>query len=256
MPTPHADDPPVQYRPGPIAHLVFNRPRVKNALDAGCWPLLADALRRFEKDPDARVLVLSGAGGDFCSGADLSGNINASADQVSAKMREVASIIIHLHTMPKPTVARVDGVAVGVGMSLALGCDIVLASDRARFGAVFSRVGLTPDGGLSWLLPRVVGPHKAKELTLLGRLVEGPEARELGLANLVVPVAELDGVVGAWCARLAGCAPAAATGTLELIDGAWDSSFTEALEHEAVAQRRAVAALRERAREEHREAGA
>jgi 2-(1,2-epoxy-1,2-dihydrophenyl)acetyl-CoA isomerase len=246
--TQHADETPVRYRPGTIAHLVFNRPRVKNALDSDCWLLLADALKRFEKDPEARVLVLSGAGGDFCSGADLSGNINASSEKVSAKMREVASIIVRLHTMPKPTVAKVDGVAVGVGMSLALGCDIVIASDRVRFGAVFSRRGLTPDGGLSWLLPRIVGSHKAKELTILGRLIEGSEARDLGLANVVVPVDELDAVVDDWCERIAACAPTAATGTLELIDGAWNTTFAEALEHEAVAQRRAVAALRERRR--------
>jgi len=236
---------PVHYRPGTTAHLVFDRPQVKNALDAESWRLLADALEQFDKDAQARVLVLAGAGGEFCSGADLSGNINASADQVAAKMREVASIIVRLHTMPKPTVAKVDGVAVGVGMSLALGCDMVVASDRARFGAVFSRHGLTPDGGLSWLLPRIVGSHKAKELTLSGRLIDASEARDLGLANLIVPAGELDEVVGGWCERLAACPPAAATGTLELIDNAWTTTFTQALEHEAVAQQRAVRALRE-----------
>ncbi|GAA0960104.1 enoyl-CoA hydratase/isomerase family protein [Actinocorallia libanotica] len=240
----HPDEPPVLYRPGTTARIVFNRPRVKNALDARSWELLADALERFEKDPEARVLVLSGAEGNFSSGADLGGGITGSAEQVSAKMREVASVIVRLHTMPKPTLAKVDGVAVGVGLSLALGCDLVVASERARFGAVFSRVGLTPDGGLSWLLPRIVGPHKAKELTLFGRIVHGPEAGELGLANLVVPAGELDATVDDWCTRLAACAPVAASGTLELIDDAWHSTFTQALEHEAVAQRRAVAARR------------
>ena len=244
---PSSDEPPVLYHPGTTARLVFNRPRVKNALDSESWTLLADALEQFEKDPESRVLVLSGTGGDFSSGADLSGNINASSEQVAAKMREVAAIIVRLHTMPKPTVAKVDGVAAGVGMSLALGCDIIIASERARFGAVFSRVGLAPDGGLSWLLPRVVGSHKAKELTLLGRLVGGPEARDLGLANLVVPVDELDAVVDDWSERLAACAPAAAEGTLGLIDASWNTTFTQALENEAVAQRRAVAALREQA---------
>ncbi len=240
----HRDESPVLYRPGRISHLVFNRPQVKNALDADSWELLADALARFEKDPGARVLVLSGTGGNFSSGADLAGGITKSADQVTAKMREVASIILRLHTMPKPTVAKVDGVAVGVGMSLALGCDLVVASERARFGAVFSRIGLTPDGGLSWLLPRVVGPHKAKELTLLARLVHGHEARELGLANLVVPADELDAAVEAWCERVAEVAPAAAEGTLEIIDASWENTFAQALEHEAVTQRRAVAARR------------
>jgi 2-(1,2-epoxy-1,2-dihydrophenyl)acetyl-CoA isomerase len=237
-------EPPVLYRPGTITQLVFNRPRVKNALDAESWLLLAEALERFAKDDAARVLVLSGTGGTFSSGADLSG-ITGSSGQVAAKMREVSSIIVDLHTMPKPTVAKVDGVAVGVGMSLALGCDVVLASDRARFGAVFSRVGLTPDGGLSWLLPRIVGAHKAKELTLSGRLVGAAEALDLRLANLVVPPDELDAVTAEWSERFAEVAPAAAEGTLDLIDRAWNSTFTEALEREAAAQRRAVAALRE-----------
>lgn len=239
-----SEEPPVLYRPGEVAHLVFNRPRVKNALDSASWALLSDALEAFAKDPDARVLVLSGAGGDFCSGADLSGNINASAEKVAAKMREVASILVRLHTMPKPTLARVDGVAVGVGMSLALGCDLVLASATARFGAVFSRVGLTPDGGLSWLLPRIVGSHKAKELTLLGRLVGAAEAADLGLANLVVSAGELDPLIADWTARLAAVSPAAAAGTLDVIDASWTSSFTGALEAEAAAQQRAVATLR------------
>jgi 2-(1,2-epoxy-1,2-dihydrophenyl)acetyl-CoA isomerase len=239
---------PLHYLPGTTTRLVFDRPQVKNALDAECWELLAESLERFAADPDARVLLLSGAGGEFCSGADLSGNINASADQVGAKMREIASIIVRLHTMPKPTVAKVDGVAVGVGMSLALGCDLVVASERVRFGSVFSRRGLTPDGGLSWLLPRIVGPHKAKELTLFGRLIEAAEARELGLANLVVPVDELEAVVDDWCERLAGCAPAAASGTLDLVDGAWTTTFAEALEHEARAQQHAVRELRSASR--------
>ncbi|GAB2851267.1 enoyl-CoA hydratase/isomerase family protein [Actinocorallia aurea] len=235
---------PVLYEPGEIARLTFNRPRVKNALDAASWALLAEALEHFAADGGARVLVVTGAGGEFSSGADLSGNINASAEQVAAKMREVAAIIVRLHTMPKPTLARVDGVAAGVGMSLALGCDLVLASDRARFGAVFSRVGLSPDGGLSWLLPRIVGPHKAKELTLLGRIVGAEEAAALGLANAVVPAAELDALVADWASRLVSVSPAAAEGTLDVLDASWTSSFTESLEHEAVAQQRAVAALR------------
>ncbi|GAA3209704.1 enoyl-CoA hydratase/isomerase family protein [Actinocorallia longicatena] len=236
--------PPVRWLPGRVTRIVFDRPHVRNALDAESWDLLGEALDGFAQDPGARVLVLSGAGGAFCAGADLSGGINASSGQVAAKMREIASIIVRLHTLPKPTLAQVDGAAVGVGMSLALGCDLVVASDRVRFGSVFSRHGMTPDGGLSWLLPRIVGSHKAKELALFGRIIESAEARELGLANLIVPAGELEAVVGEWCERLAACAPAAASGTLDLIDGAWTSTFAEALENEAAAQQHAVAELR------------
>ncbi len=235
---------PLLYQPGPVARLVFNRPEKKNALDAACWELLDQALRAFESDDDARVLVLSGADGNFSAGADLAGGITGSADAVSAKMREIAGMIVRLHEMPKPTLAQVDGVAVGVGMSLALNCDLVIASDRARMGAVFSRVGLTPDGGLSWLLPRLVGPFKAKELTLTGRLIESREIAMLGLANTVVPVDTLDAVTAEWCDRLAALPPATAAGTLRLIDDAWTTTFTDNLEAEATAQQAAVAGLR------------
>lgn len=242
--TTNATEAPVLYQPGRVAHLVLNRPRFKNALNTESWTIVTAALAQFEEDPSARVLVLSGAAGAFCSGADLQGNINASSSEVAAKMREIAPAITLLYGMPKPTVAKVDGAAVGIGMSLALCCDIVIASDRARFGAVFSKLGLTPDGGLSWLLPRAVGSHRAKELTLFGRLVDGAEAARLGLANVVVPADEVDAVADDWCERLARCSPTAAAGTLGLLDQAWNTTFADALDQEATAQQRSVAALR------------
>ena len=176
--TPTADKILIAHDAG-VMTLTFNRPKLKNALDSDCWALLAKALIDFETSTEDRVLVLTGAGGEFCSGADLSGNIKGDAELVAAKMREVADILTRLHRMPKATIAQVDGVAVGVGMSLALGCDLVVASERSRFGAIFARHGLTPDGGLSWLLPRAVGPHKAKELALLTRLIAVPRPVEL-----------------------------------------------------------------------------
>jgi 2-(1,2-epoxy-1,2-dihydrophenyl)acetyl-CoA isomerase len=227
-----------------VTRLVFNRPQVKNALDARCWELLAQGLDEFAADPAARVLVLSGAGGDFSAGADLGGGITGSADAVAAKMREIAGIVLRLHEMPKPTVAAVDGVAIGVSMSLALGCDLVIASDRARFGAVFAKVGLTPDGGLSWLLPRLVGPHRAKELTLLARLVDAAEAERIGLVNRVVPADDLAAATEQWCALLADRTPECARGTLALLDDAWSTTLAEALENEAATQQVAVTALR------------
>ncbi len=104
------------YRPGRIAQVIFNRPQVKNALTSESWELLDKALRDFEADEDARVLVISGAGGCFSAGADTNGNFTASAEVVGARMREIAGIVIRLHTIPKPIVAKVDGPAVGVAM--------------------------------------------------------------------------------------------------------------------------------------------
>jgi 2-(1,2-epoxy-1,2-dihydrophenyl)acetyl-CoA isomerase len=244
MSNPPGDVPVLEYRPGRISHVVFNRPQVKNALNAESWVLLARALEDFAADEHARVLVLSGAGATFSAGADVTGNINAPAEQVGAKMREVADIVLRLHRMPKPVVAKVDGAAVGVAMSLALGCDLVIASDRARFGAVFAKIGLTPDGGLSWLLPQLVGLHKAKELVLFPGLIDAARARELGLVNTVVPAEELDAVTDEWCEQLAALAPKVAEGALALLDGAWTSTLPEALAAEADAQQAAVAELR------------
>jgi 2-(1,2-epoxy-1,2-dihydrophenyl)acetyl-CoA isomerase len=235
---------PLLYRPGRVAHIVFNRPEVRNALNAEMWELLPKALAEFEADADARVLVLCGAGETFSSGADVTGNINASAEKVGAKMRDVAEIVLRLHAMPKPVVAKVDGPAVGVAMSLALGCDLVIASDRARFGAIFAKLGLSPDGGMSWLLPQLIGTHKAKELLLFPRMIAAYEALQLGLVNKVVPASELDAATDEWCEQLAALAPKAAQGALQLVDGAWTSTLAEALAAEADAQQAAVADLR------------
>ena len=225
-----------------ITTITFNRPEVKNALDAECWELLDAALRTFESADEERVLVLTGAAGEFTSGADLSGGITGDAVKVATKMREIADILIRLHEVPKPTIAKVDGVAVGVGLSLALGCDLVAASDRARFGAVFVRQGLNPDGGLSWLLPRLVGPVRAKELTLLSRVIGAADADRLGLVNTVVTVDRLDGVVDDWASRLRDLSPVALAETKALINGTWEATFAEALEREATAQQRSAAA--------------
>lgn len=236
------DQTPLSYHPGRVARVVFNRPGKKNALNAECWVLLAEALEKFEADDEARVLILTGAGNEFSSGADLGGGITGSAEAVAAKLREVAAIIERLHTMNKPTMAVVPGVAAGVGMSLALCCDLVIASERARFGAVFTRVGLTPDGGSSWILPRVVGPHRAKELILTGAVIDAAEADRIGLVNRVVPESELDRVADHLAERLATCPPVAAAESLALLDNAWTTTFTEALAAEADAQQKAVAA--------------
>jgi 2-(1,2-epoxy-1,2-dihydrophenyl)acetyl-CoA isomerase len=235
---------PLLYQPGRVATIIFNRPDVRNALNAEMWDLLSKALAEFEADPDARVLVLSGAGQAFSSGADINGNINSSAKAVGEKMRDVAGIILRLHAMPKPVIAKVDGAAVGVAMSLALGCDLVIASDRARFGATFAKLGLSPDGGLSWVLPQLIGIHKAKELLLFPRMILADEAQQLGLVTAVVPASDLDAVTQQWCEALAELAPKAVEGTLRLLDAAWTSTLSQALTAEADAQQAAIADLR------------
>jgi 2-(1,2-epoxy-1,2-dihydrophenyl)acetyl-CoA isomerase len=234
----------LRYEHGRIARIVFDQPAKKNAIDAAGWDTLAAALTDFAADDDARVLVLTGAGGEFCSGADLSGGITGSAASVGAKMREVNEIIATLHAVPKPTLAVVPGVAAGVGLSLALCCDLVVAAERARFGAVWSRVGLTPDGGAGWLLPRLVGPARAKEMVLTGSVIDAAEADRIGLVNRVVPTDALDATAADLAEKLATCAPVTAAQSLSLLDGAWTRDFTENLAAEVDAQQAAVAARR------------
>jgi 2-(1,2-epoxy-1,2-dihydrophenyl)acetyl-CoA isomerase len=236
------DEAPLLYAPGTVATITFNRPGKKNALNAECWTLLAQALADFAADDQAKVLVITGAGGEFSSGADLAGGITGSAEAVASKLREVAAIILAIHESSKPTIASVPGVAAGVGLSIALCCDLVVASSSARFGAVFSRVGLTPDGGSSWLLPRLVGPARAKELVLTGRMVDAVEAERIGLVNAVVADTDLADHTATLAERVAQCSPVAASEGLRLLDRAWTSTFAEALADEADAQQKAVAA--------------
>lgn len=232
----------VRYQPGRIARIVFDAPAKKNAINAPGWDVLAAALRDVEDDDATRVLVLTGGGDAFCSGADLSGGITGSADSVARKMREVNDIIARLHALPKPTLAVVPGVAAGVGLSLALCCDLVVASERARFGAVWSRVGLTPDGGAGWLLPRLVGAARAKELVLTGGIVDAAEALRIGLVNRVLPADEVDAAGADLAEKLAACPPVVVRESLALLDDSWTRTFAENLDAEVEAQQAAVAA--------------
>lgn len=236
-----------------VTTVTLNRPERKNAMDGGMWHDLHDALGDIDARDEDRVVVLRGAGGDFCSGADLS----APREQGSrlTDMRFIGEVALRLHGLAKPTIASVDGVAVGAGCNLALGCDLVVASDRARFSEIFARRGLSVDFAGSWLLPRLVGLHKAKELVLLAEILPASEAARIGLVNLVVPSSELDQVVSGWASRLAEGPPIALSTSKRMLDSSFEMSFAEAVEAEALAQavnfatedaREALAAFKEK----------
>jgi 2-(1,2-epoxy-1,2-dihydrophenyl)acetyl-CoA isomerase len=221
-----------------VVTVTLNRPEKKNAVNSRSWVELLAVLQEVAGNPDDRALVLTGAGGNFCSGADLtdlSGAPGASSPFVHY-MRQLADPLLRLHRLPKPTLAKVDGVAVGIGLSMALGCDLVVASDRARFSEIFPRRGLTVDGGSSWLLPRLVGLHKAKELAMLGDMVPAAEAAALGLLNKVVPADELDEAAAEWATRLAQGPTIALSLTKGLLNNSFATSFDQALEDEARSQ--------------------
>ena len=221
---------------GPVRWLTLNRPQRMNAILPGGWGDLAVAFGEFEAS-DQRVLVLKGAGDDFCAGADLvDGGAGGSMAEARARMNRVADAALTLHRVSKPTIAAVDGVAVGAGMNLALGCDIVLATDRARFSEIFVRRGLTVDFGGTWLLPRHVGLQRAKELALSGRIVTGPEVVAIGLALEVVGPHELEERATELAEQIASRSPIGQMFAKQGINGSFESSMAEALGREGLAQ--------------------
>lgn len=223
---------------GPIRWLTIDRPERKNAIPGNGWPALRDVFVDFERS-ESRVLIVTGAGGDFCAGADLDPTQLGDTSSVVARHRRlkmVGEAALALHRSTKPTIAAVDGVAVGAGMNLALGCDVVIASERARFSEIFVRRGLTLDWGGTWLLPRVVGLQRAKELALSGRIISSEEAVEYGIALESVPVVTLaERAIEIAESFLAG-APIAQMFAKQGINAAFESSFEESTSWEGQSQ--------------------
>jgi 2-(1,2-epoxy-1,2-dihydrophenyl)acetyl-CoA isomerase len=226
-------------RAGGVVTVTMNRPARKNAANGTMWRELLAVFEDVATDRNDRVMVLTGAGGAFCSGADLGDASNVAGrpgDPFLVQMRALGQVALRLHQIPKPTIAKVGGVAAGAGMSMALGCDLVVASESARFSQIFSKRGLSVDFGASWLLPRLIGLHRAKELTFFADILSAEEAAAFGLVNRVVPDAELDGVVGEWAERLAGGPPLALSLTKTMLNGSLNLSFDQALEEESRSQ--------------------
>jgi enoyl-CoA hydratase/carnithine racemase len=217
-----------------VVTVTLNRPARKNAVSWPMWQRLLTTFRALALDPGVRVVVLTGAGGDFCSGADLASP--APNLHPLIQMDEINNVVLALHRLPKITIARVDGVAVGAGMNLALACDLVVASDRSRFAEIFVRRGLSIDFGGSWILPRLIGLHRAKELCLAGDIIDAHEAARIGLVNRLTPAAELDEAVTELVARISEGAPVAQLLTKRLLDEGLQSTLEQAVNHEAMAQ--------------------
>ncbi len=220
-----------------VVTLTLNRPARKNAIDSVMWTELLTVFREVARRDEDRVLVVTGAGDGFCSGADLGDDDNVGPQRHHLRsMHEVNDVALALRQIPKPVIAKVNGVAAGAGLNLALGCDLIVASEKARFSEIFARRGLSIDFGGSWLLPRLVGLHKAKELALLAEVIDSREAERLGIVNRVVPEEKLDAFVDDWAERLAAGPPLALTMTKRLLDAGLLSSFEDALQAEGLAQ--------------------
>ena len=220
-----------------IVTVTLNRPAKKNAANGQMWSELLETFRAIASSSEDRVVVLTGAGGEFCAGADLTGGgTGAPGRHQLAQMRHVGDVALALHRLPIPTIAKVRGVAVGAGCNMALGCDLVVASENARFSEIFSRRGLSIDFGGSWLLPRIIGMHRAKELALLADIIDAREAERIGLVNRVLPDIEVDEFVADWAARLAAGPPIALAMTKRMLDNSLQVTLEEALDDEGVAQ--------------------
>jgi len=220
-----------------VVTLTLNRPDKLNSITGAMWGGLRDVFDDVAANRDDRVLVITGAGTGFCSGADLvAQDMPRGTGGRLEHMRGVGRSAAALRNLGKPTIAKVNGVAAGAGLNLALGCDLVIASDVARFSAIFVQRGLSIDYGGSWLLPRLIGIHKAKELAFLAEVIDATEAERIGIVNRVVPATELDAAVDTVVARLLQMAPIALAQTKHLLDQAFTVTFAEAVEAEAAAQ--------------------
>jgi 2-(1,2-epoxy-1,2-dihydrophenyl)acetyl-CoA isomerase len=220
-----------------IVTVTLNRPEKKNAVNDVMWNELLETFRAVNDNADEdRVVVITGAGGSFCSGADLGGGSVDVAGNGLARMRHIGDVCLALHAIQQPTIAKVVGVAAGAGLNLALGCDLVVASDDARFSEIFARRGLSVDFGGSWVLPRLIGLHKAKELVLLADIIDAKEAMEIGLVNRVVPGSAIDAFVDDWARRLADGPPLALSMSKRLLGQSSSMSLAQAIEAEAQAQ--------------------
>jgi len=220
-----------------VATIALNRPEVYNALNDEITYELQDVLKALAKDSAVRVVVLTGEGKAFCSGQDLKA---ASGDQKRSFMQSLHKrynpIIRAMRSLPKPIIARVNGVAAGAGCSLALACDLIVAAEEATFIEVFINIGLVPDSGSSYFLPRLVGMAKAFELCSMGSRVKAGEAVSIGLINKAVPADQLDEAVKSYSDYFAS-APTKSIGIIKkMLNKSTTSTLDDMLEYEAYCQ--------------------
>ncbi|MBI5669690.1 MAG: enoyl-CoA hydratase/isomerase family protein [Chloroflexi bacterium] len=221
-----------------ILRITLNRPERLNAMTETMRYELIDAFTRAGDDASVRVVVLTGAGRGFCSGADLAAAVESGqpVDFGHVLRNTYNPLIMRMRCLPKPIIAAVNGVAAGAGMSVALACDLRIAADSASFLQAFVKIGLVPDSGSTWLLPRLVGLTRAMDLMLSGRKVSAPEALAMGLVNQVVPDGEFADVVDKLAREYAG-APTRAIGYIkQAVEFGLDHSLEAALDKEAELQ--------------------
>lgn len=223
-----------------VSWITLNRPETLNAITPDQRERLIRHFSHASFDPDVRAVVITATGRGFCTGADLRGGPSAAervAGDVARTIRLGAQRLIGaVLDCEKPVIAAVNGTAAGLGAHLALACDLVLAADSAKFIEVFVRRGLVPDGGGAYLLPRLIGPQRAKELMFFGDALTAAEAARLGLVNRVVPADDLEKTARDWAERLATGPTRALALTKQLVNASLDTDRSTAFAAEAAAQ--------------------
>ena len=220
-----------------VATITLDRPESLNALTIPMKVALREALGSIAEDRSVRAVVLTGSGRAFCAGQDLGEREAPNAPPLDVELRERYNPIIGaIRSMGQPVIAAVNGVAAGAGASIAFACDLRIASTEARFVLAFGRIGLVPDSGATWLLPRLVGAARAAEIALLGDAIGADDALRFGLVNRVVPADALATESRAMAERLAAGAPLATALTKQALDRSWGIGLDEALDGEATLQ--------------------
>jgi enoyl-CoA hydratase/carnithine racemase len=220
-----------------VCVLTLNRPAARNALSADMKRALLELLPQLGRDPDVGCVLLSGAGGAFCAGADTRG-MQQEGKPLSPEQRKAIVVRDHripllLHTLPQPTLAAIPGPAAGAGLALALACNLRIASDGAFFSTAYARLALPGDYGSSWFLARLVGPARAAELMFASERIDASGAERIGLVNRVVPAADLERESLALARRIAAGAPIALRWMKDNLNRALASDLAAALELEA-----------------------
>lgn len=223
-----------------VAKIVLNRPEAMNALSTDLALELIEVFQDLSSKEDVRAVVITGSGKAFSAGGDVKQMSTVLGDDAPTKFRLALDVyhklIILMRELPKPIIAAINGVAAGAGFNLALACDVRIASDKAKFSQAFIRIGLIPDFGGTFFLPRIVGTAKAMELMMTGELIDAEKAQQLGLVNLTVKLEELE-QTAEFFAKQAAELPTSAIGRLKkLINSSLSSSLSEQLESEAQMQ--------------------
>jgi 2-(1,2-epoxy-1,2-dihydrophenyl)acetyl-CoA isomerase len=219
-----------------IATIALNRPEVYNALNDEITFELQDAFKVVTRDENVRVVILTGEGKAFCSGQDLKASGGEKRSFLDSLHKRYNPIIRAIRNLPKPVVCKLNGVAAGAGCSMALACDMIIASEEATLIEVFINIGLVPDSGSSYFLPRLVGMAKAFELCALGSKVKASEAAAMGLINKAVPADQLDTTVMEYAVHFSK-APTKSIGLIKkMLNRSATSSLDEMLDYEAYCQ--------------------